>query len=312
MSTPMQTKYIQLFKDTLENYISGINTIIDFDGEDIEKCNQIYDNALAEFAENAKKIKEVKTRGKAEKKTKDSNAPKGSRNAYIFFCMEARPEMKEENPEMPPKELTKELAKLYQEEKKAGSDRYQECVAKAAKDKARFSTEKEAYDSSTPSTSPTVSKPSSPKKSSKSSTSDGPKKPRNSYIIYLSKIRDTVTEVTGRERTTLMTKMYKEAKTENTELYQQCVKEYEEEKQAYLQAQGSDEEHAPVHITPTNGIVSESDDDASSKSDDASSESDDEESKEPPPKSKGKAKSKAKTPPPRKRKGNGKKAMAVA
>ena len=327
MSTPMQTKYIQLFKDTLEEYISRINSVHSFDDEDMHDYMEIYNNIIAEFAENAKKIKEVKTRGKGkakgntegktEKKTKDPNAPKGTRNAYIFFCMEARSEMKEDNPDMPSKELTKELAKLYQEEKKAGTDRYNKCLAKASKDKDRFSTEKEAYDSSTPS-SPTASKPSSAKKS-KSSDSDGPKKPRNSYIIYLSKIRDTVTDVTGKAKVTHMAKMYKEAKADNTELFQQCVKEYEEEKQRYLQAQGSDEDKALVQIAPTKDVVSESGSEPSSESEsesesEAESESESEsesEAEEQPVKSKGKTKAKAKVKtPPTKRKS--KKAMAVA
>ena len=47
------------------------------------------------------------------KKIKDENAPKRPKNAYIYFCMEKRNEIKQQNPNMSTIEITRELGRLW-------------------------------------------------------------------------------------------------------------------------------------------------------------------------------------------------------
>ena len=81
-----------------------------------------------------------KVKNKKVKKSKD--APKNARNAYIFFCGEKRPEVKEKNPDMVPKDILKELGGLWQITDDKMRAKYQNM---ADEDKKRYGVEMKNY-----------------------------------------------------------------------------------------------------------------------------------------------------------------------
>ena len=82
--------------------------------------------------------------GKAEKvkgsrKKKNPDAPKQPSNGYILFCQDNRQIVKEENPELSPKEITSELGRIWREEHKANnSEIYQKYQSMYESNKADF------------------------------------------------------------------------------------------------------------------------------------------------------------------------------
>lgn len=76
------------------------------------------------------------------KKKSKKNGPKRGRTAYIFFCTDHRPRIKEENPEMNTKEVTSQLGVHW----KALPDKERKhYVNLAEKDKARYEKEKSEW-----------------------------------------------------------------------------------------------------------------------------------------------------------------------
>lgn len=79
---------------------------------------------------------------KPQKKKRDPNAPKAASNAYMIFCKENRPKLKEEHPELPFGRLGAKLGEVWRalspEEKKPYEDR-------AADDRERYRKEMESY-----------------------------------------------------------------------------------------------------------------------------------------------------------------------
>ena len=67
-----------------------------------------------EKPKSEKKPKKTTTTEKP-KKTTTTEKPKKPKTAYIIFCQEKRPEIKNENPEMSAKEITKELGRRWKE-----------------------------------------------------------------------------------------------------------------------------------------------------------------------------------------------------
>lgn len=79
------------------------------------------------------------------RKTKDPNAPKRSRSAYIIFCNENRSSVQNNNPELGAKDVTKTLAKMWKslpDKKKVTYNK------KAAADKVRYEKEMASYKNS--------------------------------------------------------------------------------------------------------------------------------------------------------------------
>ena len=109
------------------------------------------------------------------KKTKDPEAPKQAKSAYIFFCAEKRQEVKDQNPEMDSKDITRELGKMWG----ALSEKEKEPFNKLhAEDKARYEKEKEEYKSSSESSSESESEDKPKKaKAAKKETKKAEKKP---------------------------------------------------------------------------------------------------------------------------------------
>ncbi|KAJ3430225.1 high mobility group protein dsp1 [Anaeramoeba flamelloides] len=111
------------------------------------------------------------------KKKKDPNAPKGKMSAYMFFNVEKRKIIKEENPEYKFGDLAKEVSKRW----KALTDEEKEpYIKKSIEDKERFETQQKIYlknkpesSSSSSSSESSSSSSSSSSESSSSSSSSG-------------------------------------------------------------------------------------------------------------------------------------------
>ncbi|GAX75226.1 hypothetical protein CEUSTIGMA_g2670.t1 [Chlamydomonas eustigma] len=85
---------------------------------------------------------EKKAKGKKEKKEKDPNAPKKPLGAYMFFCAEMRPKVKEEHPDFKITEMASKLGELWKELDEKAKKKFQD---KAEKDKERYQKALEKY-----------------------------------------------------------------------------------------------------------------------------------------------------------------------
>ena len=85
---------------------------------------------------------------KVNKKTsrkKEDGAPKSAICAFFYFSKEKRSELKEENPEMKPSDISKELGRMWNEEFKNVESR-KRWIELAENDKKRYISEKEMWD----------------------------------------------------------------------------------------------------------------------------------------------------------------------
>ena len=104
-------------------------------------------------------------KGRKKSTTKDTTKPKRSRSAYIFFGMEMRSVLKEENPDVDSKQITSLLGELwsrYKEEEEFAEDmeRFKEM---ASNDKERYNTEIENHTEIETHTEPTTEPTTEPK-----------------------------------------------------------------------------------------------------------------------------------------------------
>ena len=89
----------------------------------------------------------TKKRKSSSKSDKDPDAPKAAKSAYIFFTLEERSKIKEENPSMGGADVMVELGVRWKELKSDSSRKadLSEYMALAAEDKERYLAEKSAY-----------------------------------------------------------------------------------------------------------------------------------------------------------------------
>jgi hypothetical protein len=83
--------------------------------------------------------------GGSKKKTKKKTrkpGPKRARSSYIFFCVEMRSQVKEDNDDMDAKDITAELGRMWREEYKDDDNLNKKFTKMAKKDKKRFEKEK--------------------------------------------------------------------------------------------------------------------------------------------------------------------------
>jgi len=85
---------------------------------------------------------EVADDKKKTKKKKATGEPKKGKSAYIFFCAEERPLLKEENPEMPAKEVLVELGARWKALADKDKKKYNDL---AAEDKKRYEEDMKNY-----------------------------------------------------------------------------------------------------------------------------------------------------------------------
>ena len=105
--------------------------------EDKKRFKDEMDNYVPSESDSEKSDKKTK-----EKKPKD--APKNVKSGYMFYCAEIRSVVKEENPEMKPKEIMSEMGRRWKEIK--DTDEAKKYLKLAEEDKERYAAEKRAYD----------------------------------------------------------------------------------------------------------------------------------------------------------------------
>jgi hypothetical protein len=158
---------------------------------------------------------ELVEKKKSSRKKKDPNAPKRGKSAYIFFCAEYRPQVKEElGEEAKTTEVTSRLGELWTEMKNDNSVELKKFQKLSEADKKRYQKEMEAYKSDEETSevdelsdeeiqvkkAPVVkkksTKKSSTKKSStkKSSTKKSSTKKLNGYTFYCREKRASFNE----------------------------------------------------------------------------------------------------------------------
>jgi hypothetical protein len=85
--------------------------------------------------------------GKKSRSKKDPNAPKGALSAYMFFCKDKRAELKDEQPDLAPKDVMAALGVAWAELKNDDEEEVARFQELAEADKERYQTEKDAYNS---------------------------------------------------------------------------------------------------------------------------------------------------------------------
>ena len=205
--------------------------------------------------------KTIPAKGRTKSRRKrDPAAPKRGCSAYIFYCKDARLEIKRVDPEMKSTDITKEMGRRW----KLLSEKDKKSYEKLAKaDKTRFEDEMKEY---TPSAewlaeSSVESDSDDGKKKKKSSTNKrkGPKRARSAYIFFCTDMRAQVKEdnndMDAKEVTAELGRIWREdvkEDPEKAEKYNKLAEDdkirYNDDKDAWVpDPEASDEEkHLPI------------------------------------------------------------------
>jgi len=148
-----------------------------------KQIDAFYSNMVEAFSGKEFTIDDIKgissfKKQKKQKKVKDPNAPKRSCSSWIFFTMEMRPKVKEENPDKKTTELTTIMSEMWRDYSDEQKKPYK---LLEQNDKERFSKAKEAYESDQ---SDSDSEEKKEKKVKKVKDPDAPKKNMNNYMHF--------------------------------------------------------------------------------------------------------------------------------
>ena len=178
---------------------------------------------------------------KKQKKKKVEGAPKRNQNSYMFFCKDARPLIKQKNPDMASKDILREMGVQWALLKDNNPKKVKEYEAMAAADKDRYASDKENY--TPPESADEEDAPKEKKKKAKKDP-DAPKGAINSYLLFCKHERESVkeeTELTGNELKAELSsrwKEHKEAKNDVFDKYQAMADEdkarFKRENEQYL------------------------------------------------------------------------------
>ena len=168
------------FKTEMENYVPG---------EEVEKGN------------------------KKTKKTKDKNAPNGAKSAYILFCSDERPQVKEDMPNIDSKEVLAELGKRWKALKDNDEDRYNEFQVMAEKDKVRFKNEMKNY--------VPVESDTEDEDKVKNKDKDTPKRSKTAYQMFCEEQKETVKQdgFEGKEVVAELARRWKDLESEDEDYF---------------------------------------------------------------------------------------------
>jgi len=163
------TQVITNFKNFLES--------IQADGGEIQKALDNIDSEEFKIKFNLF-IKSKLPKEKSGNK-KDIYAPKRTRSAYIYYCIDARPAVKEKNIDMLSKDITRELGKGW---KSLDDDKKSKYDDLAIKDKERYDLEKKEYVPPEPNSDDNCKK-------NKKKSKGGPRRSVSSYIYFCQDMR---------------------------------------------------------------------------------------------------------------------------
>ena len=174
--------------------------------------------------------KELKKNTKVKKEKKPADAPKGARSTYILFCMEERPKINKEFPELSNQDKVKLMAERWNEAKE-DEDILKRFKKLAEDDKKRAAKDKENY---VPSDGGDDEKPKKKVKRSKTG-----------YMLFCENERAKVKKegFTGKDITTELAKRWKDLKEEEEDMYTEYMEKAAELKKAKVEESESEDEH---------------------------------------------------------------------
>ena len=156
---------------------------------------------------------------KKQKKKKVEGAPKRNQNSYMFFCKDARPQVKQQNPDMASKDILREMGVQWRLLKETDPEKVKEYEAMAAADKDRYTVDKENY--TPPESADEEDVPKEKKKRAKKDP-DAPKGAINGYLLFCKHEREAVkeeTELTGNELKAELSSRWKEHKEAKDDIF---------------------------------------------------------------------------------------------
>ena len=178
------------------------------------------------------KTQEKKAEKKKEKKAaKDPNAPKKNKSAYIFFCIDERKNIKDENPEMSAKEIIAELGSRWKQMKEEGDGKLKTYEQMAQDDKSRYNTESGNTDGN----------------KSKSKKDDKKiKKNKSAYIFFCEDVRPIVKaenpDMSAKDIIRELANRWKDAKNDS-EIFESYKEKEIADKERYAQEKESESEN---------------------------------------------------------------------
>ncbi len=226
--------------------------------EEVDKYNKLaaadkdrYKEEMANYVPNEEVDTEKPEKKKRAKKAKD--APKNAKSAYMFFCQEMRSSVKEENPELSPKEITTKLGAMWKEIKD-NEEEVEKYNQLASADKDRYKEEMANYIPSEGEAESEDEKSSKKGKKEKKTTKkpkDAPKNAKSAYIFFCAdkraEVKEENPELSAKEITIKLGEMWKEIKdTEEAKKYNEMAStdkdRYKEEMENYVPSEGDNKE----------------------------------------------------------------------
>jgi high mobility group protein B2 len=182
----------------------------------------INSSILDSWKDQEEEFKTLLEKDGKKKEKKDKNAPKGAKSAYILFCADERPKVKEEEPGMDAKKIASELGKRWKELKDDDEEKVKEYQKMAEEDKVRFQKEMENYV-------PGEVEETKEKKTRKKKDKNAPKGSKSAYIIFCTEERPQVKEdipnISAKEVLAELGKRWKALKDEDKIKYQEMADE---------------------------------------------------------------------------------------
>lgn len=193
------------------------------------------------------------------KKIKDPNAPKRAQSAYLFFCKEMRPKIKEEHPDMDSKEILKQLGvewkKACSSDDKNIKSLVEKCNKAAEEDKVRYKNESESYVK--PSETEIENNKGKKSASKKKEKLPGqPSSPTTAYMFFMKENKEDIKNesgFTGRELISEIAKRWKNLDENEKEPYValnlKSKKEYKIKMEEFLKNTKKDDENVEVEVS---------------------------------------------------------------
>ena len=220
----------QLINDFLDN-------LVEASGLDI-KINAEMVALTKAFVSDIKKDEKKEKKEKKSSPKKDPNAPKKPTNAYILFAKEERQAIKEASGIDDSKDLIREIARRWNEEKTKESEMFKKYAEMLEDAKKTYAEKMEDY-VAPPQEEEEEEKEKKKKKASPKKDPNAPKKPTNAYMIYAKEERANIKKDSGIEESKkLMTEIgrrWKVEKEKESKIFKKYSKLLEEAKEKYAE-----------------------------------------------------------------------------
>jgi hypothetical protein len=174
-----------------------------------------------------KKDDDKKEKVKKVKKAKDMNAPKKPTNAYMIYAKEMRSEIAKEDS----KDIIREIARRWNEEKSNNSDVYKEYNQKLLDAKEKYTSDMEDYVSSSDEEEKDEK---TPKKKKEKKDPNAPKKPTNAYMIYAKDMRSKISGISNaKDLVKEIARRWNKEKANDSDVYKEYTQKLHDAKNKY-------------------------------------------------------------------------------